>query len=135
MRKYIPLAAVALTLVVGTSAALAGKPSSSLTLVPLGDGGARLAATAEPSYGDQITFDVSTNETDRPFVNLRCHQGDAFVADGWHGFFDSYMPEPVFTLSSDYWTGGEADCTARLVKWDRLGRERTLATMDFHVGA
>jgi hypothetical protein len=134
MRKYIPAAAMAVVLVVGASTALAGKPSSSLKLVPMADG-ARLASTAEPSYGDQITFEVSTTETDRPFVNLRCYQGDAFVADGWHGFFASYVPEPVFTLRSDYWTGGAADCTARLVKWDRLGRERTLATLDFHVGA
>lgn len=124
------LTAVAVLLVAGT--ALAGKPSSSLNLVVLSSEDARTAA--EPSWGGLVTFEVTT-EADRPFVNVRCYQGGAFVYDGWHGFFDSYVPEPTFTLASTYWTSGEADCTARLVEWSRNGRERELATMGFHVAA
>jgi len=122
------VALVAVLAVAGV--ALAGKPSSSLSLVVVPSGEAA-AATAEPSYGDHITFDVATTETDRPFVNLRCYQGDNFVADGWEGFFASYVPEPVFTLSSDYWTGGAADCTAYVTtpQWAVLG------STSFHVYA
>ena len=88
-----------------------------------------------PHYGDDITFEVSTTATDQPFVNVRCYQGDAFVYDGWAGFYQGAWGGQTFTLSSMYWTGGEADCTARLVMWGSNGRERTLSTMDFHVEA
>jgi hypothetical protein len=117
--------------------ALAGKPSSSLRLVFVSSSPttALASAAAEASYGSDVTFDVSTSETNRPFVNLRCYQDGAFVYDGWHGFFASYAPEPNFTLASSYWLGGAADCTARLVEWSRNGRERTLASLDFHVSA
>ena len=33
------------------------------------------AAVAGPGYGDVVTFAVSTNESTRPFVNLKCYQG------------------------------------------------------------
>ena len=138
MSKTIAAAlGVAASMLVLAGTALAGKPSSSLSLVLLSSSSsaALASAEAEPSYGDQVTFDVSSTETSRPFVNLRCYQNGAFVYDGWHGFFDSYVPEPNFTLASGYWTGGAADCTARLVEWGRNGRERTLASLDFHVGA
>lgn len=123
---------VAFLLVIGV--ATAAKPSSSLSLVVVGSG-EPAAAAAEPSYGSQVTFDVTTNETDRPFVNVRCYQGADFVYDGWHGFFESYLPDPVFTLASTYWTGGAADCTARLVEWSQNGKQRTLMTLSFHVAA
>jgi hypothetical protein len=122
----------AFLLVVGVAGA--AKPSSSLTLLVVGSD-EPTAAAAEPSYGGQITFDVTTNETDRPFVNVRCYQGATFVYDDWHGFFESYLPEPVFSLAATYWTGEAADCTARLVEWGQNGRERTLMTLSFHVDA
>jgi hypothetical protein len=123
------------TMLLIAGAAFAGKPSSSLSLVVLPSDGVRTAATVAPSWGGEITFDVTTTETDRPFVNVRCYQGTSFVYDGWHGFFASYVPEPVFTLAAPgYWEGGAADCTARLVTW-RNGRERTLATTTFRVAA
>jgi opacity protein-like surface antigen len=113
------------------SAAMAAKGASSLSVVVVGP--STNAATVQPSYGGQITFDVSTNETDRPYVNVRCYQGVAFIYDSWQGFWTGYYTDPVFTLSSGYWTSGAADCTARLVYFDKLGRERTLASTSFHV--
>ena len=132
-----------IAMVVGMVAALvfavtafAGKPASSLNLVVLPSGTAAAAATtAEPSYGGQVTFDVSTTQTDRPYVNVRCFQDGNWVYDGWRGFYPSYYTEPVFTLSSNYWTGGAAECTARLVYYDRQGRLRELTSMGFHVTA
>jgi hypothetical protein len=137
MRKGTIAATTAIfaLLLAAAGTALAGKPSSSFDLVVLSADGARAAAAAEPSYGGQITFDVATNQTDRPHVNVRCYQGEAWVYDGWRGFYPSYYREPIYTLASGYWTGGAADCTARLLYFDRQGRERTLASMDFHVTA
>ena len=138
MRKTIAAALViAASMLTLAGAALAGKPSSSLSLMLVSSSPttALASAAAEPSYGSQVTFDVSSSETDRPFVNVRCYQNGAFVYDGWQGFFISYVPEPNFTLASSYWLRGAADCTARLVEWSRNGRERTLASLDFHVSA
>jgi len=126
------LGLVAVLVVAGV--ATAAKGSSSLSLVVLGSGSAGAAATATPSQGGQITFDVSTTETDHPSVNVRCYQGGSWVYDGWQSFWPG-THDPVFTLSSLYWTSGAADCTARLLYFDRQGRERTLASMDFHVAA
>jgi len=126
------ITAVAALAIGGT--ALAGKPTSSLSLVLVGSDGARVAAV-EATWGSKVTFDVSTTQTDRPFVNVRCYQAGQFVYDGWHGFFASYKPDPTFTLASTYWTSGAADCTARLIDFGQNGRERELATMSFHVAA
>ena len=126
------LAMVAALVVAGT--VVAGKPASSFELVVLSSGDARAVAGTGASYGGLVTFDVATTATDRPFVNVRCYQGGAWIYDGWHGFFAGYYTEPVFTLASDYWAGGAADCSARLVEWGRNGRERTLASLEFHVG-
>lgn len=128
-------AGVAVLATMATGVAFAGKASSSLSLVVLSSAAAPAAATAAPSYGGQITFDVSTTQTDRPYVNVRCYQGSSFVYDAWQGFWSGYYTEPNFTLSSAYWMGGAADCTARLVTFCSNGREKTLASMDFHVGA
>jgi hypothetical protein len=121
-------------LIVATTA-FAAKPTSSLNLVVLTSGGTPAAATAQPTQGGQITFDVKTTETDHPSVNVRCYQDGTWVYDGWQSFWAGYAPEPVFTLSSLYWTSGAADCFARLLYFDRQGRDRTLATTDFHVNA
>jgi hypothetical protein len=119
-----------------SAAAFAGKQSSSLSLVVLSGDSARSASTTAPgpTYGGDITFDVATTQTERPFVNVRCYQGPTFVYDAWHGFFAGYYTDAVFTLASSYWSGGSANCTARLVDFGNGGRERTLATTSFAVG-
>jgi hypothetical protein len=121
-------------LVVGATA-YAAKPTSSLNLVLLPSGTALAAANSEPSQGGQITFDVSTTQTNRPSVNVRCYQDGTWVYDGWQSFWPTAPHDPIFTLSSNYWTSGAADCTARLVYFNQQGQERTLASMDFHVAA
>ena len=127
-----------LVLAIGGSALAGGKGGNrgTLTLVLMSEPTlAESTTSVEPHYGDEITFEVSTTATDQPFVNVRCYQGDAFVYDGWAGFYQGAWGGQTFTLSSGVWTGGEADCTARLVMWGSNGRERTLATMDFNVAA
>ena len=87
-----------------------------------------------PNYSDTVTFTVATTATDKPYVSLRCYQGSAFVYDGWAGFFAGAWFGQTFTLSSETWLSGGADCTARLVMWGSNGRERTLAQQAVHVG-
>jgi hypothetical protein len=119
-----------------SGAAFAARAASSLDLVVLGPEQITTATASDPTsgatQGGQITFDVKTTQTTRAFVNVRCSQDGNFVYDGWHGFFDGYFTDPIYTLASDYWTAGGADCTARLVDGNS-GRLRTLATLDFHV--
>jgi hypothetical protein len=125
-------AALVLVFVLAGSA-LAAKPNSSIALVLVGSSGTAAATAVGPSYGDQITFNVSTTVTDHPSVNVRCYQDATWVYDGWQSFWPGYAPAPVFTLTSLYWTSGAADCTARLVYFDRQGRERLLASTAFSV--
>src|SRR5688572_18893566 len=101
-RIIVAALTLAASLLVLAGTALAGKPGSSLSLVVLSSSSstALASAAAEPSYGDQVTFEVSSSQTSRPFVNLRCYQSGVFVYDAWHGFFAGYMPEPNFTLAS-----------------------------------
>src|SRR3990172_8955465 len=131
--------AAVLVLGIAGSALASGKGGGgrgTLTLVLMSEPTlAESTSSVEPHYGDDITFEVSTTATDQPFVNVRCYQGTAFVYDGWAGFYPGAWGGQTFPLSSMYWTGGEADCTARLVMWGSNGRERTLATMDFNVAA
>lgn len=86
-----------------------------------------------PNHGEELTFDVTTTATDKPYVSVRCYQGASFVYDGWAGFFPGAWFGTTFTMSSTTWVSGDADCTARLVMWGSNGRERTLAEQAFHV--
>jgi len=87
-----------------------------------------------PNYGETVTFNITTT-AEKPYVNVRCYQGTAFVYDSWAGFFKGAWFGRNFTLSSSYWTGGAADCIARLVKWNKNGKQQTLASITFPVGA
>lgn len=134
MRNTAFSTAIALIAVlIFSGSVLAGKPSSSLSLVLVPTGELVALSSTEPAQGGQVTFDVATTQSDRPFVNVRCYQDDSWVYDGWHGFFESYAPNPVYTLSSLSWTAAAADCTATLVTWGRNGTWKTLAVMTFHV--
>jgi hypothetical protein len=111
-----------------------GPNKSSLGLVMVSS--ATSSSSSGPRYGDKITFAVSTTATDRPFVRLACSQNGAVVYGASAGFFADYLSpwEQNFTLSSDYWTGGAADCTATLYYYDGK-RFRDLASLSFPVSA
>jgi hypothetical protein len=121
------------------SPALAGKPASSnhtsggsstlnLVLLDSTDGLAH--------WGQRVTFDVATTATDEPHVDLTCRQDGDVVLGATTGFYDSY-PWPwtrTMTLSSNAWTGGDADCTATLYYFN--GRKTPiLKTSSFHAYA
>jgi hypothetical protein len=69
-----------------------------------------------PHWGDTVKFDVTTTATTEPHVSLKCYQGGTLVYTTQTGYYASY-PWPWtqdMTLSSGAWTGGGADCTAKL---------------------
>ena len=123
-----------------TGAALAAKPgpggpkSSSLSLVMLDDGSLR-AAASQPSFGDDVTFAVSTSASE-PYVETSCFQNGALVYKQSRGFFAGYYAgTQLFTLGpTNLWQGGAASCSARLLAWVN-GNDRTLASMSFDVSA
>ena len=124
---------VVLALAVAAHAgAAAPKASSSIQLVLLS--APTSSATSGPGYGDQVTFAFSTSTTDNPQVKLYCYQNGVWVY--WNSA--SFSPDfPAgaknFTLSSSYWTGGAADCTATLWYMAANGNPRSLASTSFHV--
>jgi hypothetical protein len=108
-----------------------GKPSSgggtiSLVLLESTDGLAH--------HGQDVTFNVSTTATDRPFVALNCYQDGVWVYAASAGFFPDYPWSTNFTLSNDWFTSA-GDCSARLYMTKDGSRSTTLATLDFHVYA
>jgi hypothetical protein len=92
-------------------------------------------ANGAPNWDDKVTFSVSTTSTDKPWVTLNCYQDGAWVSTANAGFFDAYPWDPNFTLASTMWTGGAGSCTATLYMVTSNGRQSTLATMSFDVGA
>jgi hypothetical protein len=87
-----------------------------------------------PNYGDTVTFNVSTTATTQPYVNLLCYQNGVLVYNTWRGFFaESLDTNWNFTLGSGGWTGGAADCTARLGKYVSATKYQVLASSSFHV--
>ena len=135
MRKtFIAIALLALVALVAGPATAGGrgggkgKPSSgggtiSLVLLDSTDGLAH--------YNQWIRFNVSTTATPEPWVNLKCYQGGALVAQGWEGYFERSLSDGNFRLNSPTWTGGEADCTAFLTTPQKV----VLGSTSFHVYA
>ena len=108
--------------------------TSSITLVTLGATGNTLTAqaTSMPRVGDNVSFDVQTTATDRPYILLNCYQGGTWVSTA-QGFYSASNP-PVFTLRSSGWTSGAATCTARMGKLNPDGTRFTdLASTTFDV--
>jgi hypothetical protein len=87
------------------------------------------------NYGDTITFTVDTNATSYPFVALVCFQGEDMVYSKTVGIFPDYSWSQNFLLSSAWWSGGAADCTASVYYFTSNGRERTVASLAVPIAA
>src|SRR5438105_2864019 len=128
-----PVALVAVLVLAGaafaSNSAGPNKQSSSTISAPI-----VVSATASPTtasgqrFGDTITFNVSTTQTDNPFVNLVC-TGDGVGYDSWAAFWPT---SENFILSSPAWTSGAADCTAKLVMYVNSNKYKLLASTSFH---
>jgi hypothetical protein len=130
---------VAVLLLVTASAALAaaggGKSSSSSISLQLMAAPTASSSTS-PSYGQDVTFNVSTNATTQPFVHVKCFQSGSLVYEAWQSWANG--PQS-FTLGGTIaWQSGAADCTAYLENWDsysKNGKITVLAATSFHVNA
>lgn len=90
-----------------------------------------------PSYGQTVTFTVSTTATDKPMVELDCSQRGTLVYQHSAGFYPDY-PWPWlqnYPLSSTAWTAGAADCVATLYYSNNKGGFVTVTTLSFPVSA
>lgn len=88
-----------------------------------------------PHWGQRVTFDVTSNAP-YDFVSLECSQNGSVVYRQSVGFYTGWAWSQDFVLKSAVWTGGAADCNARLYSSNSDGtNEQTLATMSFHVDA
>jgi len=84
-----------------------------------------------PHVRQDVTFNVSTTATVAPFVTLRCYQNGTLVLKSSNGMFVTSLDQ-IFTLASNSWLSGAADCDATLENWDS-GGVVALASMSFHV--
>ena len=82
-----------------------------------------------PHHGGKVTFNLSTTATSEPWVELTCYQNGSSVYVGWKGFFERSLTTREFTLASNSWTSGAADCTA----WLETPKGTKLASTGFHV--
>lgn len=115
----------------GKSTARDGRRSGTLTLVLLE------STDGQAHYGQDVTFRMTTTATDKPLVQANCKQNGVLVYTHSAGFYPNY-PWPwaqTFHLASAAWTGGAADCTAKLYASDRHGGFVTLKTISFPVEA
>jgi hypothetical protein len=106
-----------------------GETSSSISLVLLN------STDGLPHVGQKLTFNVSTTATSHPWASLDCYQSGALVYKASNGIFPTSLGE-IFTLASNSWTSGAADCTAYLQDWDNYSKHgaiTNLASMSFHV--
>jgi hypothetical protein len=85
--------------------------------------------------GQKVTFDVSTTATQYPWVTVDCYENGAWVYHASNGIFPTSLGQD-FTLASNTWWSGPADCTAWLQNWDNYAKHGTitnLASTSFHV--
>ena len=92
------------------------------------------SSSADPSYGQAVSFNVSTNATTQPFVHVKCSQNGSLVYEAWQSW--ARGPQSFTLGGTTAWQSGAADCTAYLENWDQYGTKgkvSTLASTNFHV--
>ena len=111
------------------------KSSSSVKLVTVAADGAKVLG-GTPSFGDQITYEVTTTATSEPYVETSCSQNGKLVYKQTQGFFAGfYSGSQMFQLGpTPNWQGGAASCVARLLAMVN-GDARELSTTSFDVTA
>jgi hypothetical protein len=85
--------------------------------------------------GQKVTFKVSSTATLYPWVTVDCYENGAWVYHASNGIFPTSLGQD-FTLASNTWWSGPADCTAWLQNWDNYAKHGTitnLASTSFHV--
>src|SRR6478735_5105989 len=104
-------------------------------LLALGAAAAVLVATSAPAGARPLGDRVGGASRTSSVTMVPVDPADTVVNWSSAGFFPDY-PWPWaqnFTLRSDYWTGGAADCTATLYYSAGHNKFPVLATASFHV--
>ncbi len=93
-------------------------------------------ANGSPDWGDRVHFTLTTSNT-RPVVSLTCTQGGSVVYGDSRPYYWPNIRDDdgVFTLSSQSWTSGAAECRAAVQGTSKNGRVVTLGSLTFQVGA
>jgi hypothetical protein len=86
------------------------------------------------NWGESVTYNESTTATVYPYVSTTCTQNRTVVLSTSAGFYDSYAwpSARIVPLKTDRWTGGAADCVAKLYSMDG-GSKTVLTSVTFHV--
>ena len=85
--------------------------------------------TSGTSYGDRVTFTVSTTATAYPWVTVKCFQNGSMVSKESNGIFPTSLDQ-VFALGpTPNWQGGAASCTATLENWDGYSKNGSITTL------
>jgi hypothetical protein len=121
------IALIVVGLVAGTTLAAKSARGGSISVVALE------SSDGVPHQGQDITFKISTSNP-YPVVSLSCSKnGDVVYGSSgpmyWPNMWDF---DGVFTLASQAWTEGAADCRADL-KGTQRGKIVLLASTTFHV--
>jgi hypothetical protein len=112
-----------------------GKPS----LITAGDSTINLVALDSADgvayFGQHVTFDVHTTATASPWVTLNCSQNGVQIYHQSLAMYLGTLYSQTFTLASNGWTSGAADCIATLENWDDYskGKITALASTPFTV--
>ncbi len=148
MKKMLVAAASLVTGALLLASAASAQPSgSSLQLVVL-DATASptgTAATVQPHFGSQVTFNLKTSSSE-PWVSVTCSQNGRAVYGQYWGFWSGYSPSVitdtmagggVFTLGpTALWSSGSASCTATLYTVSaKTHKQNVLATLGFTAAA
>ena len=92
-----------------------------------------------PNWGDTLRFNPVTTATAAPYVELTCNQNGVLVYAANAGYFEGYLWPWTqdMKLGSNMWTGGDADCSAKLYMLTAKGKTgtSTLATIAFKAGS
>jgi hypothetical protein len=108
-------------------------PNATIELVPV-----TTSTDGLVHVGQKVTFKVFTTATQYPWVTVDCYSpSGAWVYHASNGIFPTSLGQD-FTLASNSWMSGEADCTAWLQNWDSYSKRGTITNLkstSFHVYA
>lgn len=93
-------------------------------------------ADGRASFGDTITWQVTTGLTKFPYVGVSCYQSGTNIYNASAGFYDGYSWPGArnMILDSYSWVSGAASCTADMYYAD--GRRTKIGVwLKFEVGA
>jgi hypothetical protein len=82
-----------------------------------------------PSFGDTVTFTVSTTATAYPWVTLRCNQNGTLVSQESNGIFATSLSRDFTLGPTSLWPSGAATCTATLENWDSYSKNGSITVL------